>query len=475
MARRGPLGPARCPRVTTLAAACLATLTAAGFAPSADAACSAPTASGRSFMVTCPAIGSEQSFVVPSAVTSVRVTAVGAGGGAGGRAQYLLSGAPGSPGVGAIAVATLRVNPRSILYVLAGGVGGTSDFGLPGSGGFNGGGSGGGRGTTGMPSPNEASSGGGGGGASDVRTCSMRAGSCDTLASRLIVAAGGGGGGGAAEQNDFSRAGDGGSAGTDGNGQDGHPPSFSTVAGGKGATHSAGGAGGDATAGAGRRGVGGRGANGRDGLAAAGDGPGGGGGGGLFGGGGGASPDDPRVQYNYQDGGAGGGGGSSFGPSGTAFASAPARSPGVVTISYAVKSAGAPSVIVTRPRAGQVLRRLTGRTTVRQRDRLVISGRAGDASGVRGVTLKLERLPRTGKRCTWLDAARGLRRGDCARPPTLIARMRTTASWAYRVDRRISLTPGRYRVTAYGEDRTGAFGNSAPRRERVITFALSPR
>jgi hypothetical protein len=130
---------------------------------------------------------------------------------------------------------------------------------------------------------------------------------------------------------------------------------------------------------------------------------------------------------------------------------------------------------VTRPRAGQVLRRLTGRTTVRQRDRLVISGRAGDASGVRGVTLKLERLPRTGKRCTWLDAARGLRRGDCARPPTLIARMRTTASWAYRVDRRISLTPGRYRVTAYGEDRTGAFGNSAPRRERVITFALSPR
>jgi hypothetical protein len=326
-----------------------------------------------------------------------------------------------------------------------------------------------------MPSPNEASSGGGGGGASDVRTCSIRAGSCDTLASRLIVAAGGGGGGGAAEQNDFSRAGDGGSAGTDGNGQDGRPPSFSAVAGGKGATHSAGGAGGDATAGAGRRGVGGRGANGRDGLAAAGDGPGGGGGGGLFGGGGGASPDDPRVQYNYQDGGAGGGGGSSFGPSGTAFASAPARLPGVVTISYAVKSTGAPSVIVTRPRAGQLLRRFTGRGTAHQRHRLVISGRASDASGVRSVTLSLERLPRTGKRCTWLDAARGLRRGDCARPPTLIARMRTTASWAYRVPRRLNLTPGRYRVTAYGEDRTGAFGNSAPRRKRVITFGLSRR
>jgi hypothetical protein len=446
----------------------------AAFAQSADAACSVPPGSGR-IVATCAAIGIEQSFVVPPAVTSVRVTAVGASGGSGGYSQYSLTGMPGPPGAGAVAVATLPVRPGSTLYVLVGGAGATSNVGLPAAGGFNGGGNGGRRGTRTMPSPNLGSTGGGGGGASDVRTCSIGASMCDTLASRLIVAAGGGGGGGAAEQNDFDEAGRGGRAGTDDNGQDGGPPTFGPVAGGAGATPSAGGAGGDPTAGTGGRGVGGRGANGRDGFAAAGDGPGGGGGGGLFGGGGGASADDPRVDYNFQTGGAGGGGGSSFGPSGTVFASAPARSPGVVTIEYVAKPSGAPFVTVTRPRAGQVLRRFTRRGTARKRRPLVISGRASDSAGVQGVALTLQRLPRTGDRCTWLDPAKGLRRGSCARPPTLVATLRTRGSWTYHVPRRLDLKPGRYRVTAYGKDRPGAFGNSAPRRKRVITFRLSQR
>jgi len=436
--------------------------------------CSVPPGTGR-IVATCPAIAGEQSFVVPPEVTSVRVTAVGASGGAGGRAQYSLTGMPGSPGAGAIAVTTLPVRPGSTLYVLVGGVGATSNAGLPAAGGFNGGGNGGRRGTRTPPSPNLGSSGGGGGGASDVRTCRISASTCDTLASRLIVAAGGGGGGGAAEQNDFDEAGRGGRGGTAANGQDGGLSTFEPVAGGAGATLSAGGAGGDATAGTGGRGVGGRGANGRDGFAAAGDGPGGGGGGGLFGGGGGASADDPRVDYNFQSGGGGGGGGSSFGPSGTAFESAPARSPGVVTIEYVAKPSGAPSVTVTRPRAGQVLRRFSGRGTARKRRPLVISGRASDSAGVQGVALTLERLPRTGKRCTWLDPGKGLRRSTCARPPSLAATLRASGSWTYRVPRRIDLKAGRYRVTAYGKDKPGAFGNSAQRRKRVITFGLSRR
>jgi hypothetical protein len=473
MSRPGPIGRGRCPRARTLAASCLATGTAAGAgagAASAQAACAAPAASGRSVVVTCQAIGREQPFVVPRGVRSVRVTAVGASGGAGGRSQYALSGIPGPPGPGAVAIATLAVTPRSTLYVLVGGVGQTSDAGLPAAGGFNGGGAGGNRGTRDMPRQNLASSGGGGGGASDVRTCSAGASSCDTLASRLIVAAGGGGGGGAAEQNDFDEAGPGGTGGGIGDGHDGGRATAASAAGGKGATHSAGGAGGDATAGSGGRGFGGRGANGRDGFAAAGDGPGGGGGGGLFGGGGGASPDDPRVEYTFQAGGAGGGGGSSFGPSGSVFTFAPPRSPGIVRIAYVAPPTGAPSVVVTRPRAGQVLRRSTGHT----RRRLVISGRASDSSGVQAVTLTLQRLPRANTRCTWLDPVKGLRRGSCARPRPLVATLRAGGSWTYRVRRGIVLPAGRYRVTAYGKDKPGAFGNSAPQRRRAITFRLSP-
>jgi hypothetical protein len=144
-----------------------------------------------------------------------------------------------------------------------------------------------------------------------------------------------------------------------------------------------------------------------------------------------------------------------------------------VTIEYVAKSTRAPSVTVTRPRAGQALHRFTGRGDARKRRPLVIAGRASDSAGVRGVALTLERLPRTGARCTWLDPAKGLRRSACARPPSLVATLRAPRSWTYRVPRRIDLKPGRYRVTVYGKDKPGAFGNSAPRRKRVITFRLS--
>src|SRR4051794_26128743 len=122
MLRRGPIGPGRRRRRAGTAATCLATIAGAASAQSADAICSVPPGTGR-IAATCPAIAGEQAFVVPPEVTSVRVTAVGASGGAGGRAQYSLTGMPGSPGAGAIAVATLAVRPGSTLYVLVGGVG----------------------------------------------------------------------------------------------------------------------------------------------------------------------------------------------------------------------------------------------------------------------------------------------------------------------------------------------------------------
>jgi hypothetical protein len=445
-------------------AVALAVLAAAVFVPTVQAACSSPVLRGVNMVVSCPAVTSEQLFVVPAGVSALGVIAVGGGGGTG-------SGQGG--GAGAVASGQLRVTPGSALYVLVGGAGGPGHFssGLAGPGGFNGGGSGGsgagqGGGSAGVSIP----SGGGGGGASDLRTCSIRSRSCDTLASRLIVAAGGGGSGGQSIINDFSLSGDGGAGGTQGN--DGMA-SFGPApgAGGTGATATAPGRSGSTSATPGTRGTGGRGADagpGRFGSQFGTGGAGGGGGGGLFGGGGGGASGDDLTA------GAGGGGGSSFGPPGTTFGRG-LRPAGSVTIAYA---ATPPAVGVRRPHANQVLHRFTGRGKTRKRRQLVISGRAFDPDGVQGVALTLERLPRKppgAARCTWLHPTRGLRRNSCNRPPPLIATLRATDSWTYRLSTRIKLPAGRYRVSAYGKDTPGMFGNSAPQRARIITFRLSQR
>jgi glycine rich protein len=283
----------------------------AALAPIAAACTLAPTAfaiapTTTSFGYT----GAEQSYTVPAGVTSVRVSATGAPGGAG---------APGPtrPGVvgglGARVTGDLAVTPGEILYVEVGGPGTDGSASGGGLGGWNGGGLGG------RSFGGDGSFGGGGGGASDVRFCSINATDClvvqSSEASRLLVA-GGGGGGGANQVND-DPGGTGGDAGVDG-----APGQTVYGGGGGGATQSAGGAGGAGgmcavatnygmsglDGGLGAGGIGGYGIAGQD------DTWGGGGGGGYYGGGGGGD--------GCQDGGGGGGGGSSYGPSATTFGTA---------------------------------------------------------------------------------------------------------------------------------------------------------
>ena len=124
--------------------------------------------------------GNVQSFVVPSGVTSIAFTAVGASGGYdnGPNGNGMASG-----GYGGVATGTLTVTPGSTLYVVVGGRGlSSSAFRYPPStlaGGYNGGGSSGCSTCT--------SDGGSGGGATDIRTSSS------DLTTRLVVAGGGGG------------------------------------------------------------------------------------------------------------------------------------------------------------------------------------------------------------------------------------------------------------------------------------------
>jgi len=247
--------------------------------------------------------GAEQTFTVPSGVTSLHVVAIGANGGLGDNDGGGNSGGPG--GFGARVEANLAVTPGEVLFIEVGGTGADGTGG--GGGGFNGGGS--------SNLGDFHLAGGGGGGATDARTCSRSSASCSgtTLGSRLLVAAGGGGGGMDGHMDKLA-GGEGGNAAADG--KDGQSMDCSTLSpastpggGGKAGSQVAGGTGG--TAGNDEAPAGNPGALGQGGAAGTGGSnsePGGGGGGGLYGGGAGGAANGCA--------GAGGGGGSSLVPAG---------------------------------------------------------------------------------------------------------------------------------------------------------------
>jgi hypothetical protein len=164
-----------------------------------------------------------------------------------------------------------------------------------------------------------------------------------------------------------------------------------------------------------------------------------------------------------------------------------------------------PTVVITKPKAGARISLVTKTTknvtkkgkkskvTTRGRTRLGFAGTAKDASGVSAVFLTLERLslaPRETakktkaksaaakktkkvKRCIWLDPRSGFVSRPCDKP-ILIRTGTRQGSWAYKLATRIKPVAGSYRLSAYGSDGAGAFGNSAPARSRVVRFTLTP-
>jgi Fibronectin type III domain len=270
------------------------------------------TASGAT--VTCTfSAGSEGTFTVPTAVSTVHVVAVGAGGGG-------TLGGTGGPG--AQVSADLSVTPGSTLFAevnIGGGAGGAD--------------------------------GAGGGGESDLRTCSITNPSCPGVGNpfqdpRLIVAGGGGGAG---------AAGGGGSGGAGGVGSNTCNPGVSGTNGDAG-TVGGGGAGGGCPGGGTGGFAGPGGVAGTNGTASSGGAGGttfhggGGGGAGYFGGGGGGS--NGASNGGGAGNGGGGGGGSSFGPGGSVFATATTGPQ--VQISYQAVVPGAPAGVTATPGNTQI-------------------------------------------------------------------------------------------------------------------------
>jgi len=227
--------------------------------------------------------GAQQTWTVPSGVTSITVDVRGAKGGGG------------SGGKGARVQTTLTCEPGQILYVYVG------DSGVINAGGYNGGGYGG--------SYYYAANGGGGG--SDIRQGGT------ALSNRIVVAGGGGGCdawcsaiGGDGGQNgvagaDYNYAGTGGGGGTQSDGGTG------------------GSYGGSGSGGNGALGVGGNGGTGGNSSS------GGGGGGGYYGGGGGAGASPSAY--------GGGGGGSSWtSGSNTTYTTGYQNGGGQIIITYTV-------------------------------------------------------------------------------------------------------------------------------------------
>jgi hypothetical protein len=279
---------------------------ATAFATSAVALPPGCVQSANTVTCTFSSTGSEQTFAVPTGVSSVSAAAVGGRGATGAGTDPGSSG--GAGGFGAQVTGDLAVTGGETLYVEVAGNGAGQ------TGGFNGG----------AGSGAAACIGGGGGGASDIRTSSSSAGG--SSGSRLLVAAGGGGGGGGTSNIcgfDTGPGGGGGSAGQPGTG----------VAGGGGGagTATAGGSSGTAEAGCGGCVAGGQGVLAAGGAGAGGGMAGGGGGGGYFGGGGGGEGGGAIG------GGGGGGGGSNLVPAGGSAATDTTGTPSV-SISYAVSA-----------------------------------------------------------------------------------------------------------------------------------------
>jgi hypothetical protein len=155
-----------------------------------------------------------------------------------------------------------------------------------------------------------------------------------------------------------------------------------------------------------------------------------------------------------------------------------------------------PRVVISKPRQNQTIKLTTTTTrtvtrggakrTVKTRKptRIGFAGTASDPSRVTAVYVTLQRLAATAKaraktsagkakptRCTWLDPKRGLVTRSCVKPVLIRVAVRS-GRWAYNVPTRLRLGAGSYRVSAYGTDGTGAFGNSAPKRNRVVRITL---
>lgn len=64
------------------------------------------------------------------------------------------------------------------------------------------------------------------------------------------------------------------------------------------------------------------------------------------------------------------------------------------------------------------------------------------------------------------------RRSPLVVAATLLKKDSETGEWTFNAPTKRPLSAGEYRVSAYGVDKAGVLGNSAPARARIVRFTL---
>ena len=161
-----------------------------------------------------------------------------------------------------------------------------------------------------------------------------------------------------------------------------------------------------------------------------------------------------------------------------------------VAVTFKLVNGVAPAVGIVKPKSKQTFRTYTTTTKTvtkngkkvkvktRKRTKIIIAGLSKPAVGTTQrilLTLQKTKSTTSTKQCRFYDARRGLRLVSCAKPILITARLikdSTSGEWTYGVPTTRPLSPGSWKVSAYGVDSTGAFGNSADPKATTINFTV---
>lgn len=160
-----------------------------------------------------------------------------------------------------------------------------------------------------------------------------------------------------------------------------------------------------------------------------------------------------------------------------------------VAVTFKLANGTPPAVAIVKPKSKQSFRTFTTttktvtkngkkvKTKTRKRTKIQFGGLSKAAvGGMQRVVLTLQKTGSTGSKtkCRYYDARKGLVLVSCSKPKLITARLVKNSAggeWTYTVPTTRPLSTGTWKISAYGVDTTGAFGNSAPK-GASLTFTV---
>jgi hypothetical protein len=162
-----------------------------------------------------------------------------------------------------------------------------------------------------------------------------------------------------------------------------------------------------------------------------------------------------------------------------------------VAVTFTLVNGTPPGVAIVKPKSKQTFHTYTTTTKTvtkngkktkvktRKRTRIQIAGlsKAKTGTTMQRVLLTLQKTKSTTSttKCRFYDPKTGLKLVACAKPILITARLvkdSASGEWTYTVPSARPLSTGTWKVSAYGVDSTGAFGNSADPKAASLGFTV---